>query len=138
MNWIPLALAVATAVLGVLSTILIKGFAAGKYLQRVEDHRNEMQDWREEIAKTLSDLHQEQHELARALRDEDHARRLMVDKVNTDMGRIDLRVAVLERQSIMTSDFDHRERESRDRRLEQLEEVVREILRTNNSHQRRS
>ncbi len=129
MDWIPIALAVTTAVLGVLSALLLKGFAAGKYLQRHEDHRADVEqrfnEFRHEIA-----------ELRRCARDEDQARRLVVDRVNTDFGRLELRVAVLERQAIMATEFDERQGDSRDRRLDHLEALVRELQRQAHQHNR--
>jgi chaperonin cofactor prefoldin len=129
LDWIPIALAVTTAVLGVLSALLLKGFAAGKYLQRHEDHRADVEqrfnEFRHEIA-----------ELRRCARDEDQARRLVVDRVNTDFGRLELRVAVLERQADMATDFDERQGESRDRRLDHLEALVRELQRQAHQHNR--
>lgn len=129
MDWLPIALAVSTAILGVISTIAIYGFATGKYIQRSDDHREDVEERLEVFAKHLSDLHREKHELDRALRDEDHARRAIVDRINTDLGRLELRLAVIERQNIMNAEFDQREVAARDRRFEKIEATLEECLR---------
>jgi hypothetical protein len=117
-DWLAILAVASTAI----SSIVLWGFLTGRWIQKQEGESSHGQ---KRIAEIESDI----HELDRALRDADLARHAFVERVNIDVGRLEQRIALVERADSLMSAFNERRDQELDRRLGQMESILREIQR---------
>lgn len=100
---------------GVLSGLLIWVFTTGRWTSKREA----------ELARLERDL----QELQRAVQSEALSMRAFIERVNTDVGRLDTRIALLERELIVRQQYDQQEAAARDSRIRRLEEHLEDLRR---------
>lgn len=116
--WLPVLSVASTA----LSAVLVWGFASGRWLQKQEDGK-------ESLADRLSEVESDITSLQKAFGDFIQQRYATVERINTDLGRHEQRIAILERERQLSTEFAQREMAAMLTRLATIEAVVREIER---------